>query len=81
MISLHRTMDPRGLEIRRQDKPIGDLLWHPDRSPRIILHEAGEYLSITELKFCLDKYKEVATYRRPHSQAHLDGPQIWLGRG
>ena len=54
-------MDPQSRDIIRNGSSIGFLMWHPHRSPRIILHTAGEHLTIQEMKQCLDEYDR----RRP----------------
>ena len=50
MLKFTHGMDPHSLNIVRDNKNIGFLQWHSDRSPRVILHEAMEFLSFSELK-------------------------------
>lgn len=57
MITTHRTMDSHALEIRREGKWIGDILWHPEREPRIILREASEHLTLSEIESAISAYK------------------------
>lgn len=63
MITFNRSIDPHSLDIVRDSEDIGFLQWHPDRDPRIVLHKAGEQLSVWELQACMLKFEEVQRAR------------------
>jgi hypothetical protein len=58
MIEFIRSMDPHSLGIARDGKEFGYLQWHKDRSPRIVLRNEFDYLTITEMEYCIEKFKE-----------------------
>lgn len=53
MLEFIQSMDPASLTISRDGENIGFLQWHSNRSPRIILHNKGEHLSLNNLRRCL----------------------------
>jgi hypothetical protein len=59
MVTLIQTMDPHALTIVRDGEWIGHLMWHTNRSHRIVLNSTFSHLSIDELETVLAKYKEI----------------------
>lgn len=66
MITTNDTMDDHSLEIRRDGKVIGHVLWHSNREPKIELSTDGDvfvYLKIREVEQILENYKQARKMR------------------
>jgi len=67
MINLNLTMDQHSREITRDGKPIGYVMWHPQREPRIELSGSMEYLTISETLEVLRQYEAIVLKERKTS--------------
>ena len=63
MIKLKQTMDSRSLDIERDGKRIGSLQWHPERTPRIVLNDSLEHISLTDALHCINQYQKLTNSR------------------
>lgn len=66
MITTNDTMDDHSLEIRRDGKVIGHVLWHSNREPKIELSTDGDVfvcLKIREVEQILEDYKQARKLR------------------
>ena len=59
MIDFIPSMDQHSLGIARNGKEFGYLQWHKERSPRIVLRNSFDYLTISEMEYCIEKWKEM----------------------
>ena len=58
MIELRRQMDPSSVDIMRDGTHIGYLQWHRSGQPRIILLHSFGFLTLSEVKTVLSRYKQ-----------------------
>lgn len=66
MITTHEVMDDYSLQIRRNGKIIGYVLWHSNREPKIELITNGDIfvcLRISEIEQILESYKATRKIR------------------
>jgi len=57
MITIHQSADPHSLQIWRVGKWIGNIQWHPEREPRIVLNEAFSFLTLDEIAATIHEYQ------------------------
>jgi uncharacterized protein YuzE len=66
MVTTNDTMDDHSLEICREGKLIGLVLWHANREPKIELFTGGDVfvcLKIQEIEQILENYKQARKMR------------------
>jgi hypothetical protein len=65
MVTTHQTMDDHSLEIKRDGKFIGHVLWHKERPPLISLHTDVPIVNLTfaEIETIKDNYEAARKLR------------------
>lgn len=66
MITTRDGMDPHSLAIKRDGQWIGDIQWHPEREPRIVIAESFGHLTLVEIETIIQQYQD---YRKTHERS------------
>lgn len=68
MITLNHTADGNSMEIQRDGKHVGFVMWHQDRSPRVVLDDTFSHLDASEMWDCLRLLNDKGKFQPPQDR-------------